>query len=149
MDQILSDMNFTHWMWFVALFIFLLLEMILPGVVFLWLGIAAAVTGTLVWLIASITWEWQLILFSAFSVVSILAGRKFIQSKGDIPSDNELLNQRGNALIGRKFTVAIAIKNGKGKVKVGDSMWTATGNDAAEGSYVTVIAVNGTELIVE
>ena len=34
-----------NWVWFVAAGIFLLLELLSPGVFFIWLGVAAALTG--------------------------------------------------------------------------------------------------------
>lgn len=149
MEKMLSDLNFTHWMWFVAMFIFLLLEMMAPGIVFLWLGIAAGVTGVLVLLFSDISWEMQTVIFTALSFLSVFMGRRYIKRTGDIPSDNEMLNKRGEAMIGRKVTVAIAIEDGRGKVKVGDSMWTAVGTDTPIGEMVTITAVNGTELTVE
>ena len=36
-----------NWVWFVAAGIFLLLELVSPGVFFIWLGVAAALTGVI------------------------------------------------------------------------------------------------------
>ncbi len=150
MTELISDLNFTYWTWFIAMLVFFGLEMVMPGVVFLWLGIAAAATGSYVWLLTGhewgLLWEGQIVLFSLLSIVSIFAGRRFIKARGNIPSDNETLNRRGDAMIGNSYPVAVTIKNGHGKIKVGDSLWIATGEDADENSMVTVVSVDGTTL---
>lgn len=149
MEKILTDLNFTHWMWYAAMMVFLILEMIMPGIAFLWLAAAAGVTGTLVLVFSGISWETQIFIFTILSVISVLAGRRYIQRSGEIPSENEMLNKRGDALIGRRVKVVTAITDGRGRVKIGDSIWTATGTDTEEGSMVTITAVNGAELSVE
>jgi membrane protein implicated in regulation of membrane protease activity len=46
-------------------------------------------------------------------------------------------------------TVVEAITNGHGRVKVGDSVWSARGVDAAIGSRVRVTGADGAVLLVE
>ena len=55
---------------------------------------------------------------------------------------------RGAQYIGRKVVVADAIRNGRGRVRVGDTIWAAEGEDAAEGTEVEVTGVNGIVLVV-
>ena len=64
-------------------------------------------------------------------------------------SDLPDLNVRGQQYIGRSLVVEQAIQNGRGKVRVGDSMWAAEGPDAPAGSRVTVTGTRGTVLVVE
>jgi membrane protein implicated in regulation of membrane protease activity len=42
-----------------------------------------------------------------------------------------------------------AIQNGRGKVRVGDTVWLAEGPDAPSGASVRVIAAKATVLVVE
>ena len=49
---------------------------------------------------------------------------------------------------GRIVTVAQAIQRGRGKVQIGDSVWTAEGPDMPEGARAKVTCVNGTVLVV-
>ncbi len=149
MQDILGDLSFTYWTWFIATLIFLGLEMILPGIVFLWLAIAAAVVGGVVFLLSDMTWEMQITLFTIFSILSIVLGRKHISDRGGIETEEETLNKRGEALIGRTVTVAVAIRDGYGKVKVGDTLWSAAGSDADAGAQVKVTAIDGNTLSVE
>jgi len=59
------------------------------------------------------------------------------------------LNRRGERLVGQRVKVVESIVDGRGHVQVGDSPWLATGPDAAEGSMVLVIGVDGATLMVE
>ncbi|MCK5041176.1 MAG: NfeD family protein [Sphingomonadales bacterium] len=149
MEQLFNELNFTHWMWFIAALLFLGLEALAPGVVFLWLGIAAVVSGGVVFFMPDMTWEAQSVLFVILSVISVFSGRYYLSKKGGIETDQSHLNRRGDALVGKNVVVSIAIKNGKGKVKVGDTLWSASGPDADEGVEVHITKVDGTLLIVE
>ncbi|MBL1234127.1 MAG: NfeD family protein, partial [Rhodobiaceae bacterium] len=60
-----------------------------------------------------------------------------------------LLNERGASLVGRILVVEEAIEQGRGKVKVDDSIWVAEGPDAAVGQQVRVVSVTGTLVRVE
>ena len=51
--------------------------------------------------------------------------------------------------IDRVFTLETAIENGFGKVRVGDTLWRAKGNDLAAGTKVKVTAADGIVLVVE
>jgi membrane protein implicated in regulation of membrane protease activity len=42
-----------------------------------------------------------------------------------------------------------AISGGRGKVRVGDTVWPAQGSDAAKGARVKITGNSGTVLIVE
>jgi membrane protein implicated in regulation of membrane protease activity len=64
-------------------------------------------------------------------------------------SDLPDLNVRGAQYIGRTVTVEEPIRSGRGKVRVGDTVWQAEGADSAAGSRVRVTSVNGTVLVVE
>ena len=55
-----------------ALIIF---EVFAPGAFFLWLGIAAAVVGVLVLVSPGMGWEFQVLIFSVLSVISIIVWR--------------------------------------------------------------------------
>jgi membrane protein implicated in regulation of membrane protease activity len=65
-------------------------------------------------------------------------------SKSDLPD----LNERALQYLGRSLVVEEAIENGRGKVRVGDSVWQAEGPDAPAGSRVKVTGARGTVLVV-
>ena len=64
-------------------------------------------------------------------------------------SDEPDLNTRAAQYVGRVVTVEEAISDGRGKVRVGDTVWNAQGADAPQGARVKITGTNGTCLLVE
>lgn len=138
--------EFGGWSWLILGAVLLMLEILMPGIFMLWVGIGAIITG-FVTLLLPIGIKTQLIIFMAASLISVLLGRKYVMNEE--ASDQPLLNQRTDQLIGKVVSVTTPIKAGIGKVKVGDSHWTASGLDADKGSRVRVTGIDGNRLIVE
>ncbi len=138
----------AHWLWLAGGLLLLGLEMVLPGVFLLWVGLAAIATGLVVWA-APMGLAAQMVLFAALGVIAILAGRKVQGSQKDEVTDAPHLHERGKALIGKVFPLETAIVNGAGSVKIGDSVWRVTGEDRAAGEKVKVTAIDGATLAVE
>ena len=142
----LEGLQFWHWM--ILGLALAVVEVIAPGTFFLWLGIAAGLTGLLVLVIPDIAWQIQLIAFGVLSIAIVVAWRTY-QRRHPTVSDDSTLNRRGEQYVGRVFTLAEAIVNGRGTVKVGDSLWRADGPDLPAGEKVKVTGVAGTVLKVE
>lgn len=149
MVEILSWMTEeVHWLWWAAGVLLLAGEMVLPGVYLLWIGLAAAATGGVAWLMPELGFEGHGLVFALLAAASVYIGNHyFYQRRG--PEPEAKVNTRGSKHIGKTYIVAEAIKNGRGHVSVGDSRWLAEGPDAAIGDKVRVIAVDGTILVVE
>ncbi len=58
------------------------------------------------------------------------------------------LNQHDLEIVGATGTVFEALKNGRGKVTLGDSVWLAEGPDLSAGTPVVVTGARGTVVIV-
>lgn len=142
----LEGLQFWHWM--ILGLALAVIEVMAPGTFFLWLGIAAGATGLVLLVLPGIGWQVQLLIFGVLSV-AIVAGWRFYQQRHPTESDDSTLNRRGEQYVGRVFTLAEAIVNGRGTVKVGDSLWRADGPDLPEGAKVKVTGVAGTVLKVE
>ena len=140
--------TFTFWHWLILGVLLIVLEIFAPGVVFLWVGVAAIVTGIVSWLAPDLGVQWQVIVFAVLSVASVLGGRAWLKSH-PTKSDHPTLNRRGEQYIGRRFTLSEAISGGFGKIKVDDSTWKVAGKDMPEGGTVEVTSVDGTVLKVE
>lgn len=130
--------------WYILALAMLVLESVVPGVHFMWFGMAAVVVGTLA-LTIDIPVPWQLAMFGGLSVAMILVVRRVWQP-GSVVSDEPDLNARGVQYVGRTVVVEEAIKGGRGKVRVGDTVWTAEGPDAPKGAQVKVTGAHGTVL---
>ena len=139
--------GFGPWNWFFLVVALFILDTVVPGVHFLWFRMAAVGTGVLA-LATGIAWQWQIVVFGIFSVAAALWVRRFAQPdvlESDLPD----LNARGRQYIGRLLVVEEAIECGRGKVRVGDTLWPAEGPDAPVGASVTVTGARGTALVVE
>jgi membrane protein implicated in regulation of membrane protease activity len=135
------------WNWLILAVLLLALEIVSPGVHFLWFGLAAAVVGVIA-LALGISWEWQVLAFVLLSVVVLFSVRRFVRpdvALSDLPD----LNVRGQQYVGRAVVVEQAIENGRGKVRVGDTLWSAEGPDTPAGTRVTVTGTRGTVLVVK
>ena len=140
--------NFTgHWFWLSLGVVLAAAEIVAPGFFLIWLAVAAIITGLLAWVIP-IPAALQVGLFAVIAVAAVYAGRRWFKMN-PIESDDPNLNDRGARLIGELVTVVEAIDGGQGRVKVGDSVWSARGPDTPVGSRVRVTGSNGSILSVE
>ena len=147
MESIFIQMEFWHWLTIAVVLIFL--EILSPGVFFLWLGLAAGAVGIAMAIIPELSWQMQFILWACFSLISIAVWRfsRKLFSKNKAAASH--LNRRGEQYIGRTFTLLEPIVNGSGKIKVDDSSWRVKGEDAAMGTQVKVTGINGIVFDVE
>lgn len=137
------------WYWWALAAVLLVLEMMLPGVVFLFLAIGAGTAGLFLLVMSDLSMELQLLTFAVVSVVAAVGLRKTLRRLQYIDSKPNSLNARGEALIGRVIVLDGPILNGRGRVSLGDGSWSVTGPDMVKGAKVRVKSVNGTELTVE
>lgn len=138
----------TYWIWFTLGVALIVLEMLAPGVVFLWLGLAALATGVVVVAASTLGWEIQLLFFAVLSAISIVVGRRFV-ARRLAPHDHPGLSARGSTYIGKTYVLAEPVTNGTGKLTIDDTIWTVSGPDAPAGARVRVLAIDGTALRVE
>lgn len=119
-------------------------ETFVPGAFLLWLGLAAAAVWALL-LFLPLPPLWQAIVFVVLSFVSVGVYMRFFRGR-EKPSQQPLLNRRGEQLVGQVFHLDQAIVDGRGRVKVGDAFWSVEGEDLPAGARVRVVAVNNMSL---
>jgi membrane protein implicated in regulation of membrane protease activity len=136
-----------HWAWLLAAILLAIAELIAPGVFLIWLAAAAAMTGLLT-LVFGLPVAFQLVLFALLSIATVYGGRRWYTAN-PVESSDPLLNQRAGRLVGETVVVVSAIENGRGRVKVGDSVWNCRGQDCEAGSRVRVTGADGSCLLVE
>ena len=136
----MNDLD-PHWLWLLAATILAIAELLVPGVFLIFLAAAAAVTG-LATLVFGLPVAAQLLLFALLSVGALYSGRRWYV-RNPLPSSDPLLNDRAARLRGETLVVVEAIENGRGRVKVGDSVWACRGPDCPAGSRVRVVGADG------
>ena len=146
MGQILAFIDgLGFWVWWIAAVLLVILEVLAPGAIFLWLGIAAAAMGGIVFLVPEMDWKVQLTIFAVLSVASIVFLRRHFKPQLAV-TDQPNLNQRGQGMIGTELVLSEAIKNGQGRAHIGDSGWLVEGRDLPAGTHVRVDGVEGSSL---
>jgi membrane protein implicated in regulation of membrane protease activity len=137
------------WYWWALAAVLLVFEMMLPGIVFLFLSIGALASGALLLIVADLSLELQLVVFAIVSVASAVLLRPALRRMQQGRPADANLNARGDSMVGRTIVLDTPILGGQGRVKLGDGSWTVTGPDMTAGSRVRVAAINGNELRVE
>ncbi|MCE9649087.1 MAG: NfeD family protein [Parvibaculum sp.] len=148
MDAELSFLaGLGQWTWWIAAAVLGILELLAPGIFFIWLAAAAAVVGGLL-LIVDMPVTAQIALFAVLSVVAVWASRRYLGGH-PIVSDRPLLNQRARTYIGHTYALEQPIVNGRGKLRIGDTLWLASGPDMPAGASVRVTGEDDGVLAVE
>lgn len=147
MDWLPTLEHVRPWHWWVLGALLLILEVLAPGVFFVWLAIAAFALGLIVFVLP-LGVPLQLLLFAVLCLVSVFLGRRYVSKLALGGNEGDKLNEGASRLVGRTVTVTTPIVNGLGRVRVGDSDWRATGPDTAAGKSVLIVAADGTTLIV-
>jgi membrane protein implicated in regulation of membrane protease activity len=135
------------WWWAIGGAILLILEVLAPGFFLMFVGGAAILTG-LVTIALDLPLAGSLVLFVIASALAVMLGKRYYGEKG-LTDDVGMLNDAAKRLAGRTATVVDPVDAHGGRVKLGDSEWTARGGPAAAGERVTIVDVDGNCLIVE
>jgi inner membrane protein len=136
-----------HWGWIGIGLLLCGLEMLVPGVFLLWLGLAALATG-IITLATGMGVVPQLLVFGVLAIIAVFVGKRQYSDR-DIASDDPLLNDRLSRLVGETVVVEAALAGGRGRVRVGDTVWPAEGPDLPAGADAIVVASRAGALIVE
>jgi len=137
----------SFWQWWVLAGVLLIIEVLAPGTFFLWLAVSAAAVGLLVWLVPTTSIEAAWSIFAVLGVISVVMVLKFRKRPREDAANK--LNKRGQEYVGRTFELTEPIHNGKGKIKIGDTLWSVSGPDLQTGVQVKVVGIEAGELMVE
>ena len=136
------------WLWLIGGVVLLIAELIAPGFSLIFIGGAGVATGVL-----SLAFGLPVALqLAVFAILAFLAarvgGRRFYASRYDYSAD-PLLNDRAARLLGKVVVVVQPVDSHGGRVRVGDSEWSARGGPAAAGERVRIVDIEGNCLKVE
>ena len=135
-----------QWVWWILAGLLLIVELLLAGIFFVWLGIAAAIMGVIDFLAPPLSWQVEILIFATLSAVLVIAGRPWLKRRQAVESDQSNLNRRIQDYVGRSYVLDEAIINGRGKVKIDDTLWEVTGPDLPQGAWVRIVGVDGLRL---
>lgn len=114
----------------------------ITGLVLPWIAVPLGLAGLIMGIRGDVQgWLWlgAAFLLLVLDIAIDVIWARTAGSRTDEPS----LNRRGSDLAGRTAIVCDAIVAGRGKVKLGDTVWLAEGPDMPVGERVHVTASNG------
>ena len=135
------------WTWWIVAGVLFVLELLAPGVFFMWLGLAAICVGVLV-LVVDIPWQGEVAAFAVLSVISLVISRVFFAGRQFV-SDRPNLNKRMLNYVGQRYVLDQPIVNGRGQLRLDDTLWEISGKDVAAGEWVRITGVDGSTFLVE
>tara|TARA_Y100000588_G_scaffold352997_1_gene406086 strand:+ start:523 stop:1077 length:555 start_codon:yes stop_codon:yes gene_type:complete len=126
--------------WLAAGLLLAAAEMIVPGFILFWFGMAAFVVGLVTLALPALGWPLQIAAFAVLTTVFMgfwwLHQRK--QPKTETESE---FNSRARDMVGKTLTLTDPIRHGSGKTFVGDTLWHVSADEAMEkGSLVRVVS---------
>ena len=136
------------WFWWIVAGILLFVELMAPGVFFMWLALAAASVGIADY-IFDMNWQLKLLAFAGFSLVYVYLAAPWAAKNKLHKSDHSNLNQRIYGYVGKSFVLAEPIIDGQGKLNIDGTRWVVLGPDLAKGAHVHVTGIEGMKLRVK
>ncbi|MEP7316387.1 MAG: NfeD family protein [Sphingomicrobium sp.] len=134
------------WLWAIGGVLLLIAEVVAPGFFLVFLGAAAIATG-LFTLLFDFGLAPQMALFLVYTGLALLIGKRWY-GEPDLPDHVGGINDPSRRLIGKSATVVTAIDEHQGRVRLGDSEWSARGGPAEIGDRVEILGVDGNCLMV-
>lgn len=136
-----------HYLWWILALLLIAGELLLPGYFLLWIGLAAAAMGVVLWVDPALGLLAQALLFGLLAFASCVGYARWLRPRLERrASGDERLNRRAEQMIGQRYELVEPIVNGRGKARVGDGQWLVSGPDLPRGATVEVVAVAGTTL---
>jgi len=137
----------AHYLWWILALLLIAGEVLLPGYFMLWIGLAAAAMGVVLWAVPTLGLLTQAVLFALLAFAFCIGYARWLRPRLERSSPgDERLNRRGEQMIGQRYVLVEPIVNGRGKARVGDGQWLVSGPDLPLGSTVEVLAAEGTTL---
>lgn len=116
------------------------LELIVPGLIVIFFGCGAVLTGLCLWLFPAMAIELQLIIFAVVSVILLFAFRKMLKKKffqKATTDKDELVDE----YVGKQAVALTEFENGRGKVEFKGTGWEATSSDEIhKGDLVLIVS---------
>jgi membrane protein implicated in regulation of membrane protease activity len=137
-----------EWLWLIGGVVLLIAELIAPGFFLVFIGGAAIATGFAA-LLLPLSVPLQLAVFAVLAFLAARVGGRHAYAMRYDYSPDPFLNDRARRLLGRVVVVTQPIDSNGGRVRVGDSEWSARGGPAAPGDRVRIVDIEGNCLKVE
>ena len=137
----------TIWHWVGLAIVLLAVEVAVGTFDLLWIAAGAFLTAVFV-LVAPAPvngWQGQLTFFGIAAIAFVISGRTLFRGMRTRTTSHPNLNDRLTGMMGQRGEAATNFDQGRGKVKVGDTVWLASQSDEAVILEGDAIVVTGSE----
>lgn len=146
------EAGFSFWSWLIFGVILMAIELFMPGVFVVWIGLAAVISGIIFSIFTDLTLSYQLLTFAILSFICVVLGwyvyGQVLTKSGR--KDYKTLNNGAESFIGNEYSLLEDVVNGRSKAKVGDTVWLVQAPDGLkQGAKVIVESVDGVVLKVK
>lgn len=137
----------TAWHWLAIGLILFSIEMMTGTWDLLWVSIAAVFTSAFAAFAPDgiAGWQGQLIFFAIATVILFIIGRTVFKRMRENVEEHPTLNKRMAGTLGQRGVVADDFAGGLGRVKLGDTVWSAESVDGANLAGGAAVIVESTE----
>ncbi|MCR9078270.1 MAG: NfeD family protein [Hyphomonadaceae bacterium] len=137
----------TAWHWLAVGLVLLSLEMMLGTFDLLWVSIAAGLTSAYTAIAPDgiAGWQGQLVFFAIASTALFIMGRTLFRRMRENVEEHPTLNKRMAGTLGQRAVVSDDFTGGIGRVKLGDTVWSAQSIDGANLASGAAVIVEATE----
>lgn len=147
MDALIAFLeSLTIWHWWGLAGVLLVLELMTGTTYLLWPTAAALAAGAIS--VFPFGWQTEIIVFTAMTGFLTWQGDRYFPKLRQ-RTENPLLNERAEQLAGEKVVATVDFVAGRGRVKLGDSVWAAvlTGDGVvAKGAVLEIVSLDGATL---
>ena len=126
--------------WLLGGIIGILLELLLPGLIVLFFGCGAVLTGLVAWIFPSLMLNGQLIVFTISSVALLLIFRRMLKNKFFHKNNTpEPIEEIDTEFIGKTAKALSTFEQGRGKVEFKGTSWEAISQDSIQEGDLVII----------
>lgn len=134
--------------WLILAAVLLLIEIVLGVGFFIGLAIASALMAIISFFEPHMSWQLQLGIFAISSIIATIAYWQVFK-KFNNTTDQPLLNNRMEQLIGRRWLLSDDVVTGEGVQQIGDTVWKVKSQQRlSAGELVEVYGVEGSLLLI-
>lgn len=149
--------NLSYSSWLIFGLVLILAELAIPSCIIMWFGFGALFVGTLLYIVPSLSINWQVFIWIIVSTVNIVAWFKYFKKK---LTDKTMAGMSLEAVIGQqglviKSNIDSDIINMKGRIRfnlplMGETDWDFICNEKLQvGDTAKVLNITGNALLVE
>jgi len=132
------------WLWYAIALVLVVFEGMRPSGLFAAMAVTAGILGGLVTAYPELTWQQQLGIYAASTMVLSFIFIKIVAAIRKNDDDTP----ESKTMIGEEFALSHSIQNNFGEIELDGVFWSLKGPDMEKGSYVRVVGVDGQMLAV-